>query len=742
MKKIYSTLFTLLFPMLMMAQGWPANYGGVMLQGFYWDSYSETSWTALTNKADTLSKYFNLIWVPNSGNCNGTSMGYNPIYWYNETSSFGNETELKNMINKFKAKGTGIIEDVVINHRNGATRWTDFPTETNPYDNQTYSMGLSDICQTDEYNTDTNAQAERTTYGSATGANDTGDDFNGCRDLDHTSTNVQTNVKAYLKYLLNYLGYAGFRYDMVKGYSSYYTGMYNTDCNPTYSVGEYWDNATNIVNWINGTKVNGVIQSAAFDFELKTTINNVFNSTYPTVSGLSNKGIAANESMNRYAVTFVDNHDTYRSNKLNNNVLAANAFILAMPGTPCIFWPHWVADSTELKKMILARKEAGVNNQSYITTQKEYGGGYVTEVTGTNARILVETGYVTGYDVDRYRAVSVGTTDNPNYAYYISEDDPMTYHPDHLTAYFEVPASYGQIYCWAWNSTTNFTGGTWPGVQCVFVGTASNGNNIWRWETTSTETPVNIIFTNKTAGTYQTGNLTFVNGGYYVYGNDGAVAPATKTMNPTMSSTGYDRTFTENQHSTVCLPFALSTDDVNKLDGKLYKMTDYNSTTGTIYFTRVTSTEAYKPYMFLANTTAKSFEKFKWVAITTGNVSEDAVNGMHFVGTMSRQNLKSNTSSTYFCYKESDGTFVQAGTTNGVNINPYRCYFYTNADGTAKINNVVYDDNATGINSPTVSTSNINGKIYSIDGRVVAAGSINQLPKGFYIVNGKKLLIK
>lgn len=159
MKKIYSTLFTLLFPMLMMAQGWPANYGGVMLQGFYWDSYSETSWTALTNKADTLSKYFNLIWVPNSGNCNGTSMGYNPIYWYNETSSFGNETELKNMINKFKAKGTGIIEDVVINHRNGATRWTDFPTETNPYDNQTYSMGLSDICQTDEYNTDTNAQA-------------------------------------------------------------------------------------------------------------------------------------------------------------------------------------------------------------------------------------------------------------------------------------------------------------------------------------------------------------------------------------------------------------------------------------------------------------------------------------------------------------------------------------------------------------------------------------------------------
>ena len=42
MKKIYTTLLSFLVPMLMTAQnitGWPANYGGVMLQGFYWDSF-------------------------------------------------------------------------------------------------------------------------------------------------------------------------------------------------------------------------------------------------------------------------------------------------------------------------------------------------------------------------------------------------------------------------------------------------------------------------------------------------------------------------------------------------------------------------------------------------------------------------------------------------------------------------------------------------------------------------------
>lgn len=36
------------------------------------------------------------------------------------------------------------------------------------------------------------------------------------RDLDHSSENVQTIVKAYLDMLLNDFGYAGFRYDMVK----------------------------------------------------------------------------------------------------------------------------------------------------------------------------------------------------------------------------------------------------------------------------------------------------------------------------------------------------------------------------------------------------------------------------------------------------------------------------------------------------------------------------------------------
>ena len=67
--------------------GWPAQYGGVMLQGFYWDSWNETSWAKLTEQADELSRSFELIWVPNSGTVTSyepeeltaQSSGYDPL---------------------------------------------------------------------------------------------------------------------------------------------------------------------------------------------------------------------------------------------------------------------------------------------------------------------------------------------------------------------------------------------------------------------------------------------------------------------------------------------------------------------------------------------------------------------------------------------------------------------------------------------------------------------------------------
>ena len=149
MKHIYSTILSLFFATSIMAQGWQNNYGGVMLQGFYWDSYVDSKWTTLEAQADELSSYFDLIWIPQSGNCNNSynNMGYMPVYYFDQNSSFGTESELRKLISTFKSKHLGVIADVVINHRKSQYSMVDFPKET--YKGNTYQLFSTDICHDD-----------------------------------------------------------------------------------------------------------------------------------------------------------------------------------------------------------------------------------------------------------------------------------------------------------------------------------------------------------------------------------------------------------------------------------------------------------------------------------------------------------------------------------------------------------------------------------------------------------------
>ena len=377
MKKIYTTLFALMATLSMQAQGWPANYDGVMLQGFYWDSYRASKWCNLEAQADDLAPYFSLVWIPQSANCSsGRSMGYDDLYWFsNYNSSFGNEAELRSMINTFKSKGIGTIADVVINHRNTLTSWTDFPVET--YKGVTYKMNSTDICSDDD-NGKTLAWANKQTPKITLSSNkDTGDGLDGMRDLDHNSSNVQTVVKAYLDMLLNDFGYAGFRYDMVKGYAGKFTGIYNTAAKPGFSVGEYWDgNVATVKAWINATKVNGVPTSAAFDFPVRYAVRDLIANNW---GSKAKDGLISDANYRQYAVSFVENHDTeYRSSDkqqdpIRKDTLAANAYILASCGTPCVFYKHWQAYPTDIKKMINARHIAGITNTSNTTFNVSVG---------------------------------------------------------------------------------------------------------------------------------------------------------------------------------------------------------------------------------------------------------------------------------------------------------------------------------------------------------------------------------
>ena len=394
MKKIYSTLVALLATANMFAQGWPADHSGVMLQGFYWDSFSDSKWTNLEAQAPELGQYFNLVWIPQSANCGGKSMGYDDLYWFsNYESSFGSESELRSLIKTFKNNGIGTIADVVINHRKNVSNWVDFPVET--YKGVTYEMKSTDICANDDGGK-TKEWADKNGY-KLSSNKDTGEDWSGMRDLDHNSTNVQTIVKAYLDMLLNDFGYAGFRYDMVKGYSGKFTGIYNDATKPNYSVGEYWDGNVSVVkNWLNATKVNNQITSAAFDFPIRYVVRDAIKANWSTVK---TDGLANDPAYKQYAITFVENHDTeYRSSSeqqdpIRKDTLAANAYILASCGTPCVFYKHWIDCKQDIKAMINARQLAGITNTSNTTFNAYKGNGYNGIMTvGKKASLIAIVG--------------------------------------------------------------------------------------------------------------------------------------------------------------------------------------------------------------------------------------------------------------------------------------------------------------------------------------------------------------
>lgn len=384
------------------AQGWPSAYGGVMLQGFYWDSFGDTNWAKLESQAEDMSGYIDLLWIPNAGNCgSGNQMGYAPQYWFsNYSSSFGTKAQLQSMVSTMSAKGIGIIGDVVINHRNTTNGWFGFPSET--YGGQTYQLTSTDIVADDDNRQAAYVASQQGVTLSSN--NDTGDGWNGMRDLDHMSSNVQRCVKAYLNMLLNDLHYVGFRYDMVAGFSASYIGTYNSYAQPQFSVGECWKSGSEIKSWIDGTKVNNTPTSAAFDFQFRYTVRNAINNRnwsklsdandgYPLISNSFNSG-----SYKQWSVTFVENHDTqYRdannpNDPISADTIAANAYMLAMPGTPCVFLRHWQDYKAEIKNLIAARKAAGVSNTSAYSVTSNNSNRYVTTTTGTKTKLICAVG--------------------------------------------------------------------------------------------------------------------------------------------------------------------------------------------------------------------------------------------------------------------------------------------------------------------------------------------------------------
>lgn len=538
MKKLYLTISLVLGVLSANAQGWPENYSGVMLQGFYWDSFKETKWTTLEKQAAELGNYFSLVWLPQSGNCgDGKSMGYNPLYYWNQNSSFGTEAELRSLIKTFKANGIGTIADVVVNHRGTMTNWVDFPAET--YNGVTYQMQSTDICSDDDGG-ETKKWADANGY-KLSNNKDGYEDWSGMRDLDHRSANVNKCIKAYVKYLVDDLGYTGFRYDMVKGFAGSYVGEYNVHAGVKYSVGEHWSSASETKNWINSTKYNGIIQSAGFDFQLHYRFADAIKQKNWTILRTNNEHIIqSGDNYNRYAITFVENHDTqWRSSSstgsepILTNILACNAFMLAMPGTPCVFLKHWLDYKNDIKKMIEVRKLVGITNKSTYTFLNTSDRDYVAFYTyggSDNKKVLLT---VVGSNVSKYTPAATFTKlcEGDGYVFYVNgkvdtsgwpaiidriaaEDVPEPEEPfDDRQATIYVKTSLptgwtsGSVNFWVWSDTDGSnlcTKKTWPGDKITQTKSIDGIN--WFYQTynvTKANHPINIVLSSG-SGTPQT----------------------------------------------------------------------------------------------------------------------------------------------------------------------------------------------------------------------------------------------
>lgn len=708
---------------MMAASGWPSNYKGVMLQTFSWDSYADTRWVKLTDQVDQMSYSFNLIWIPNAAKPSSSpSMGYDPVYWIsNWSSSFGNEEQLKNMISAFKNKGTGIIYDLVINHKAGLSSDCDYPNET---------VGSYSI----QWPTPYTKYVVSGDNGVGTGNADTGDDFSGYCDLDHTNTTVQNNCINYMKFLLNSLGVAGFRVDMVKGYSPTYTKQYNQAANPTYCVGEYWDGSYSaLTGWVNNTGKT----SAVFDYTLYYGAMRAFNNGAFGQSNFSEKGLAGStDGMNRYSVTFVDNHDTYQktdnNHRITKNIEAANAFILALPGTPCIFMPHWKTYKSAIQKMIAARKAAGVHNQSTYT-EGGNSNGYWIETSGSSYKILAMFGTMTlstaGKSSSNYKLVVSGT----NYKFYIS--NPSYTNPTFPSYTPSAPEKLyllGDVEGWSptdgiemtkngntftWEGTLpggdysyfSFTSelGEWDEILASRYGPSSKDYSVSKGSTQYTLTEGTDNAFKIATGDYKL-TVTFTNGVGKLTIAEGQATPITDVELPEIATYVEGKQFCYFEKPDTYL------DAINVWAWKRVGSTDtpiYASWPGSsadVTYVGNTPTAASAPMQEvdgpLRAAVGSNKRLYRWVNSTSTEITHiiftDKNTGTHQTADLTFEN----------------GAYYQGNTKLGV---------VSQTTGISEVN--------------TETTEAKQGNVYTLDGRIVNEAN---LPKGIYVKNGKKFVVK
>ncbi len=325
---------------------------GVLMQAFYWDcprldGKEYAWWNFVATKLDALhGAGFTAIWLPpasKAANVGGMSMGYD-VYDYYDLGKyaqkgsvptwFGTEGELRGLLRAAHGQGLKVYADLILNHNNGADA-----EEFNPITNRrwwTKFTPQSGIFSRDWtcFNPSPYQELDNVTFGDMP-------------DLCHINPRVSTGILNHAKWLIEEIGFDGFRYDFVKGFGAWivraiHDRNYMRDGQPVeiFGVGECWAGDDFIDGWLDSVNRWADHRVGAFDFPLRYRLKDLCDSFGFSLRRLADGGVLVKDRPFE-AVTFVDNHDFAGNGCVVNDKMLAYAYILTHEGYPCVFWQDY-----------------------------------------------------------------------------------------------------------------------------------------------------------------------------------------------------------------------------------------------------------------------------------------------------------------------------------------------------------------------------------------------------------------
>ena len=231
-----------------------------------------------------------------------------------------------------------------------------------------------------------------------------------------------------------------------------------------------------------------------------------------------------------------------------------------------------------------------------------------------------------------------------------------------------------------------------------------------------------------------------------------------------------DRTpgVSEKDQTTIMLPFSITVDELKEYYGKdhlqVWEYTGFDLDTRKVRLSEVADNlTSNRPYMLTgANGTLDSrnvaayrnkerrIAPVSYTLHHSANTSHSGLSGTYEYITVSREDVGQ--TETHYGFRATEGTFTIASE-SGAKLKPFRAYFtlpISYAELKAKLGiaesrtfSIVFDADATTGITQTEEVRLAPANVYNINGVLMnSVGNLEGLPKGIYIMNGKKFVVK